>query len=322
MTADKISVIVPVYNIAAFLPRCLDSLLAQTHQSMEIIAVDDGSTDESGAVLDEYAAKDARIRVIHQENGGVSSARLAGIEAAAGEYIGFCDGDDEVEPDMYERLLANLERYDADISHCGHRVEYPNGRVAWYYNTGRLAQQDRTEALTALLSGSFEPGLCNKLYKHSLLHTLFHSGRMNMTVRINEDLLMNYYLFREAERTVYEDFCPYHYIKRDGSASMAKLNAYHIRDPLCVKRLILEDCKGTAEEQAARCALLSTALHTYNNLLTTAKDEFLPEKREVRQLIMQHRTDAALLPKKQRVFMFLIMHMPWLYKVIYRIYRR
>ncbi|MGN0172217.1 MAG: glycosyltransferase family 2 protein [Acutalibacteraceae bacterium] len=322
MTQDKISVVVPVYNIAAFLPRCLDSLLAQTHRNIEIVTVDDGSTDRSGAVLDEYAARDARVQVIHKRNEGVSLARLTGIQAASGEYIGFCDGDDEVEPDMYERLLANLKQYDADIAHCGHVVIYPDGREQRFYGTGRLAKQDRTEALEALLSGSFEPGLCNKLYKHSLLHSLFQNGCMDTTVRINEDLLMNYYLFRDAKRSVYEDFCPYHYLKREGSASMAKLNAHHIRDPLYVKRLILDDCKGTATESAARAALLSTALHTYNNLLMTEKDEFIKEKQEVRQLIMQHRADAALLPKKQRVFAFLIRRMPVFYRVIYRAYRR
>ena len=97
---DLISVIVPVYNVAADLPRCLDSILAQTYPHIEIIAVDDGSPDNSGEILDRYAAKYANIRVIHKENGGVTSARLRGVQEAAGAWIGFVDSDDEIEPDM------------------------------------------------------------------------------------------------------------------------------------------------------------------------------------------------------------------------------
>ena len=106
----QISVIVPVYNVAADLPRCLDSILAQSYPHVEIIAVDDGSTDESGAILDAFANRYPSIRVIHKENGGVTSARLRGIEEATGEWIGFVDGDDMIEPDMYQRLLDNAKK--------------------------------------------------------------------------------------------------------------------------------------------------------------------------------------------------------------------
>ena len=98
--ADLISVIVPVYNVAADLPRCLNSILAQTYPEIEIVAVDDGSPDNSGKILDQYAKQHNNLRVIHKENGGVTSARLRGLQEARGEWIGFVDGDDEIEPDM------------------------------------------------------------------------------------------------------------------------------------------------------------------------------------------------------------------------------
>ena len=94
MDKNLISIIVPAYNIAPFLPRCLDSILAQTHRELEIFVVDDGSTDETGAIVDAYAVRDGRIKPIHKQNGGVSSARMAGVAAATGEWIGFVDGDD------------------------------------------------------------------------------------------------------------------------------------------------------------------------------------------------------------------------------------
>ena len=119
-----ISVIVPVYNVAPYLTRCLDSIVMQTWQNLEIILVDDGSRDDSVGICDLYAARDARIRVIHKENGGLSSARNAGLDIAAGEYVGFVDSDDWIEPDMFEYLLQNAENYGADIATCGHVDEF------------------------------------------------------------------------------------------------------------------------------------------------------------------------------------------------------
>ena len=104
----KISVIIPVYDTEEFLSRCLDSVLCQTHRDLEVILIDDGSTDASGALCDEYAEKDTRIQVIHQENSGSSAARNTGLEAACGDYIGFVDSDDWLEPDMYAYLLDLL----------------------------------------------------------------------------------------------------------------------------------------------------------------------------------------------------------------------
>ena len=205
--ADLISVVVPVYNIAEDLPRCLDSILAQNYPSIEIITVDDGSSDPSGKVLDEYAQIHANIRVIHKENGGVTSARLRGVAEASGEWIGFVDGDDEIEPDMYERLLRNALEYDVEISHCGYQMCFPDGRVNYFHNTGILEKQDKATALRELLSGNkIEPGLCNKLFHKSLFDGLV----MPLDIRINEDLLMNFYLFSQVKQTVFDDWCPYH----------------------------------------------------------------------------------------------------------------
>ena len=169
MSSVLISIIVPAYNIESHIGRCLDSILAQTHKRIEIIIVDDGSTDGTGIIIDQYASIDQRIIPIHKENGGVTSARIDGIKKASGEYLGFVDGDDYIEPEMFEKLLDNAIKYDADISHCGYQMVFP-GRVEYYYNTGRIVQQDKIAGLKDLLSGSFiEPGLWNKLYYMKML---------------------------------------------------------------------------------------------------------------------------------------------------------
>ena len=247
---DLISVIVPVYNIAGYLPNSIGSLLRQSYAKLEIVAVDDGSTDDSLAVLRELAAQDARVRVIHRENGGVTRARLDGVQAAQGAWIGFMDGDDEIEPDMYERLLRNALDHHADISHCGYQMHVGN-RVDYYYNTGRLLCQTRQDALQALLSGAYiEPCLGIKLYRRELFCSLLNENKMDLSVKNTEDLLMNFYLFREAESAVYEDFCPYHYMVRPGSAATSALNEHKLRDPLLVLKTIRDACAG--EEQLLR----------------------------------------------------------------------
>lgn len=118
MNPKTVSLIIPVYNVKDYLDRCMQSVFAQTYRSLEIILVDDGSKDESGALCDEYAKKDARVRVIHKQNGGLSSARNAGLEAAKGDYISFVDSDDFIHPQMIELLVYGLEKADADLSIC------------------------------------------------------------------------------------------------------------------------------------------------------------------------------------------------------------
>lgn len=237
---EKISIIIPAYNTEKELGRTLDSVLAQTYQNIEIVVVNDGSKDGTGAVIDAYAAKDSRIKAIHKENGGVTSARLRGVAEATGDWIGFVDGDDRIEPDMYEHLMGNAREHHADISHCGYRMVFPNGRVDWYYNTGRLVEQDHEAGLRDLVEGKFvEPGLVNKLFRTSLFTDL--DRRMDASIKINEDVLMNYYLFKESNRAIYEDFCPYHYVLRAGSAATSSVNIHQLEDPIKVSRIIWKD---------------------------------------------------------------------------------
>ena len=243
---EKLSVIIPAYNIQNYLGNTLDSVLAQTYENLEVIVVDDGSTDNTGKILDGYAARDSRVKAVHKENGGVTSARLRGIKEASGDYIGFVDGDDSIEPQMYARLMENAKEFSADISHCGYQMVFPNGRIDYYYNTGKLVQQEGAHGCSDLLNGAFvEPGLVNKLYRRELFAGL--DSWMDKRIRINEDLLMNFYLFRQTEKCVFEDICPYHYVLRQGSAATAQLNEHKLKDPLAVLHILLKETIGVSE---------------------------------------------------------------------------
>ena len=129
MEEGKISVIVPIYKVENYLNRCVESIRKQTYRNLEIILVDDGSPDACGEMCDRYAQEDSRIRVIHKENGGLSDARNAGIEVAAGEYIAFIDSDDWIDDKMYEVLYHTLLKYDADIAECSYRNLFGDSHI-------------------------------------------------------------------------------------------------------------------------------------------------------------------------------------------------
>lgn len=238
-----ISIIIPAYNIENYIAKCLDSLLKQTYKNLEIIVVDDGSSDNTGKIIDDYVSKYENIKVIHKKNAGVSEARNSGIDVANGDYIGFVDGDDTVDKEMFELLINNAIKYNADISHCGYKMVFPS-RVDYYYNTGILVEQDNELALKDLLIGSrVEPGLWNKIYKKEL----FNDIKIDESIKINEDLLINYYLFKKAKKSIFYDKCFYNYTLRKGSAATSKVNINKIIDPIKVKKEILEDLEKDSD---------------------------------------------------------------------------
>ena len=320
----KISVIIPAYNIQEYMGPTLDSVLAQTYRNLEIIIVNDGSKDGTGAVADAYAAKDSRIRVIHKENGGVTSARLQGVAEATGEYIGFVDGDDFIEPQMYARLMENMQAHNADISHCGYQMVFPS-RVDYYYNTGRLVKQDRITGTQYLLAGEMiEPGLCNKLYHRHLFHSLLHSDLMPRDIRINEDLLMNYYLFRQANKSVFEDVCPYHYVLRKGSAATSKLNAYKLRDPLKVLHILMEETADVPQWCAAVEKRLVYQLINTATLQTGDQKQLIAPirreaRRELRGQIVRILTGSDF-DLKLKIMALWAAVWPWSYCMVHKLY--
>lgn len=171
----NISVIVPVYNAELYLHRCIDSILKQTYQEFEVILIDDGSKDDSGAICDEYANKDARVHVIHKENGGVSAARNTGIQEARGSYISFVDSDDYLLEDMFEKLIFCAEQCRSDIVLCEYNILRGNGVVESvkldFHNSYENEQEIREEFLFSYYK-EYRAGiycLWNKLFKKSII---------------------------------------------------------------------------------------------------------------------------------------------------------
>lgn len=313
----KISVIIPAYNIEAHLGNAIESVLAQTYENIEIIVVNDGSSDGTGTVAEKLAAGFSNVRVIHQENGGVTAARLRGVAEAKGEWIGFVDGDDEIEPDMCERLLRNATAHDADISHCGYQIIFPDGRVHFFHNSAKLEEHDRVTALRELLSGeNIEPSLCNKIFRREL----FNGFEIETDILINEDLLMNYYLFSAAKTAVYEDWCPYHYLVRDSSASQAKLNERKIYDPIRVKDIIRRVSAQELQKDAQR-AYVNTCINIYNMLIVDG-GTYREDISKVRGLLIEEKATFHLLGRKRKLIAHFIAGMPSMYAPLYRFYCR
>ena len=167
-----ISVIIPVYNVAAYLPQCLDSVLSQDHRELEVILIDDGSTDDSGAICDRYAQRDNRVKVIHQKNSGAAAAKNAGLRIATGEYLSFVDSDDYLEPDVYGYMLSALKQTGADAIHCNFREVYQNRTEECLVHKGRALVSSR-EYLRRFPKDWSCPLLWNKLYKRSLFDGVF-----------------------------------------------------------------------------------------------------------------------------------------------------
>lgn len=246
-----LSVIVPCYNIEKFIENTVNSILSQTYTDLEVILVNDGSTDNTLSVISSLRSADSRIKVVDKENGGVTSARLRGVKEASGELIAFVDGDDELEPDMYERLIKNLSENDADISHCGH-LRITKTKETPFYGTGKFLIQDNKQGLSDLLNGQFiEPGLWNKVFKKKLFGELLSDASpLDCSIKLTEDLLMNYLLFRNSSKSVYEDFCGYRYIVHSESVSNAGITYGRLTDPMKVIKILLSETKSEEDLNA------------------------------------------------------------------------
>ena len=209
---DKlVSIILPVYGVEKYLPECVDSLLAQTYETLEILLVDDASPDNCGAICDSYAAKDSRIRVIHKENGGAASARNAGLDAARGELVCFVDSDDTVEPDYVQTLLETLG--DGDIAMCGF---YFHSRSSSQPEIVAPGSYDRIGFLKRFLEDWRCALLWNKIFRRETIGNL----RMEEGHRVDDEFF-TYQVALNSCRVTVTDKCLYYYRMRSSSVMQA-----------------------------------------------------------------------------------------------------
>lgn len=210
----QISIIVPVYNVEAYISRCIDSILAQTFVDFELILVDDGSTDRSGEICDSYAGMDSRIRVIHKENGGASDARNTGIDTAEGRYIGFVDSDDYIAKDMYEKLLKACVNHKADLSVCGRYDVKGDEAVAAFSFDGYGIWSGKEAVRNLLTWNNIDSSACDKLFDRSCFAKIrFPYGRCNEDIFVVPKILIN------AEKIVHIGESKYYYFHRTDSRS-------------------------------------------------------------------------------------------------------
>lgn len=227
-TFSLISIIVPVYKVEKYLPKCIESILSQTYSSFELLLIDDGSPDRCGQICDEYARRDARIRVFHKENEGVSEARNCGLDNAKGDYVTFADSDDWLESDILETLYDLLNKYNVDMSACGLQKEDEDGNILLRVTANDIDVRDRIKMLITLFKGdkyySCLSWPTNKLYRRSIIEE--NHIRFDKDIHYNEDRLFIFEYVKYCSATVFSSFPKYHYIIRKDSA----MNAFNHQD--------------------------------------------------------------------------------------------
>ena len=222
----KLSIIVPVYGVEKYLPACLDSVLQQSLEDWELILIDDGSPDHCGAICDEYAEKDARIRVIHQDNHGVSAARNAGLRAAQGDYYGFMDADDLVSPEMYETLLQAAESHGCDIAICGFSFCSEQKKML-RTEPVPAGKFNRVKLILSIyqMPNPFHGSMCNKIFRRDLLKGLF----FDESVSIGEDWLLLYECYQRANAAAAVSDCLYTVRMRMYSATRTNEDGLYLK---------------------------------------------------------------------------------------------
>lgn len=226
-----VSVIVPIFNIEDYLIRCLDSVLNQTYRDLEIILVDDGSTDSSGRICDEYAKRDARIRVIHKGNGGLSSARNAGLEQATGEYIFMPDGDDVLHPQMIGILYDLIKSGDYDFSMCYGEKVYDISAISKKCAEIKEVITKNIYSHNEIMGDLFSGGenhlwyavVWNKLYRRSILEGFFFKKICP------EDIEFNSRVFLRTRKAIITSCVLYYYIQRPNSILNQRVSLNHAR---------------------------------------------------------------------------------------------
>ncbi|MDR0904733.1 MAG: glycosyltransferase [Oscillospiraceae bacterium] len=324
---DLISIIIPVYNVEAYLARCLDSVICQSYTNLQIIVADDGSTDNSGAIADEFAARDTRITVIHQPNAGVSAARNAALAVAGGEFIGFVDGDDYIDPDYFEVLHREITGGDYDLAVVGFEtVAYgsENARQAGARSAlGSVIELPRREVFRRMRVNSIGGFVWNKLFRRSIISA--HNLIFDTRIKIAEDLifLCQYTCF--VDTAVYNTSPLYHYVTRQGSiVHKTDLNIEILSTRALVTELQTEIFKEQCPEHlpliacahAAYCLALLAIAYKSRGDLARSHEYSRDGKRIFREILSE-----KIVPSSNKLKLFIKLYLPALHTFIRR-YRK
>lgn len=222
-TEPLISVIVPIYNVEEYVAECIESITRQTYQNIQVILVDDGSQDQSGIICEHYAALDERIEVVHQSNMGLVVARKSGLEKATGDYIGFVDGDDYIEADMYENLLREIQESDADFVHSGF-IKNEDTKIPFKKKVIYLSNMEEKENIirTAIFGSDsyITPSIWSKLFKSHIIKECY--GQVPDSAQYGEDLINLCICIKKCDKVVLVEEAYYHYRYRGDSITNEK----------------------------------------------------------------------------------------------------
>ncbi len=323
MQQNKISVIVPVYNVEPFLEQCVDSILSQTHTDLQIILVDDGSKDGSGQLCDRLSKKDTRIEVIHKENAGSSSARNVGLEIARGDYISFIDSDDFIDSTMYEQMLRVFEKCNCDIVGCAINRYYYKENVC-----KRYIHYNYTEILTDFTQAELEKlhilcqidcSTCNKLFKREIII----NERFKEGVVTNEDFLFFYHIYKKIKKLTYLNLPLYYYRYTENSVSNSfNLKSFHIIDTgLDIKKDI--DRCGKNELKSAADRYLYSMCFAYCFAIRYKCKKGVYKKRYDQMFdLLKNNLKAIILnpyfPKSRKIIIFLFVKFTFAFDMVYR----
>lgn len=290
MNEPLISVIVPIYNVENYLEKCIESIVRQTYKHLEIILVNDGSPDNSAAICEKYKNMDERIILIHKTNGGLSSARNAGLKIAKGEIIVCIDSDDWIHQDMIQVMYRNLEEYNADMSVCNFEIKEANGKKSGKSFTHKIEILDREQAMQyAILPEKYYGFAWNKMYRKSILQDMLYDE----TIRKGEDSPFTCEYISKCQKIVYQDIPLYYYRQDTVSITRSKFNIgkMSVLDAYGGIVKLLEDndySKETIDLQKVQYAnqllsllinIIKTDCKTYHNQINIIRDQMKQYKK-------------------------------------------
>lgn len=309
-----ISVIVPVYNAEKYLSKCIKSIINQTYKNLEIILVDDGSTDSSPKICDEFADKDERIKVIHKANGGVSSARNAGLNCFNGEYVTFIDSDDYIESNMFELIAEAIKGKDVDLVFIREKSVNLEGKTIYINGdspSGKILYFDREKAEERIIKMQIN-GMCDKTYKRSLIENI----RVLEGKKHGEDLLFNIQVLERVKTVALVDEILYSYVSNEDSITHIPFNE-HTADGLFFKDetekiieknfpqyLDLAKRRSFVARQVVLRKIFKEKLQEQQKDLTEEVTHYLDEKYE---------TVSSFLSKKEKIEYIVYKKMNFLY---------
>lgn len=299
-----ISIIVPVYKVEKYLEKCIQSIINQTYNNLQIILVDDGSPDNCGKICDKYAQKDNRIEVIHKTNGGLSDARNVGISKAKGKYIGFVDSDDYIEKSMYEDLYNLMEEKQSDVCICNFYNVVGNNKVLKNPNNG-IQEYNKIDILREILVDSkIQSYAWNKLYKKELFDNIKYPVGKKY-----EDIGTTFYILEKCNKIIVTGTPEYYYLNRDDSI-VNNVNEKTITDyiELITERYDYIEKNLKELDQYNKYYLTKTLITAYNDIVNLKNIENETRKKfndlyeKVKKIIECHEVEfISLLSEEQRM---------------------